>query len=189
MLKKAFEGELTQEWRKQQSDLPTAEALLQQIKQERQRHYDQQFTNWEKAVKNWESEGKEGRKPSKPSITKEQPLLQDNIDNLNLQPSGWGRINLTQIVQSMCLGKMLDKNKNEGQYSPYLGNINVRWGSFNLDNLKKMRFAETEMKRFSLKEKDLVICEGGEPGRCAIWKKNQEIKIQRLFIEYVFLII
>ncbi|MCB2425368.1 restriction endonuclease subunit S, partial [Methylophaga pinxianii] len=56
--------------------------------------------------------------------------------------------------------------------SPYLGNINVRWGVFNLENLKSMRVEETEFDRYSLKVGDLVICEGGEPGRCAVWENN-----------------
>ena len=45
VLKKAFEGELTKEWREQQTDLPTADELLEQIKEERQKHYEQQIEN------------------------------------------------------------------------------------------------------------------------------------------------
>ena len=51
MLKKAFEGELTKEWREQQTNLPTAEELLEQIKEERQKHYEQQIEDWKQAVK------------------------------------------------------------------------------------------------------------------------------------------
>ena len=51
VLKKAFEGELTKEWREKQNNLPTAEELLKQIKEERLNHYNQQIEDWEKAVK------------------------------------------------------------------------------------------------------------------------------------------
>ncbi len=71
------------------------------------------------------------------------------------------------------LGKMLDQKKNKGNYMPYLANINVRWGEFNLENLREMRFKPEELERYGLKNGDIVMCEGGEPGRCAIWKGQQ----------------
>ncbi|CAK8718534.1 Restriction endonuclease subunit S [Candidatus Electrothrix laxa] len=70
----------------------------------------------------------------------------------------------------LCLGKMLDKEKNRGEFFPYLGNKNVRWGYFDTENLAQMRFEKHEHERYGLKYGDLVVCEGGEPGRCAIWK-------------------
>jgi type I restriction enzyme S subunit len=78
VLKKAFEGELTREWREKQTNLPTAEELLQQIKQERQTHYNQQTEEWKKAVKEWEKDGKVEKKPSKPTQLKELILLEEN---------------------------------------------------------------------------------------------------------------
>ena len=73
-------------------------------------------------------------------------------------------------VADFCLGKMLDQRKNKGTPLPYLANVNVRWGQFDLDDLREMRFEATEMERYGLKYGDIVMCEGGEPGRCAIWK-------------------
>ena len=73
-------------------------------------------------------------------------------------------------VADLCLGKMLDQNKNRGEPLPYLANVNVRWGEFELNDLRTMRFEPQEMDRFGLKFGDIVMCEGGEPGRCAIWK-------------------
>lgn len=66
VLKKAFEGELTKDWREKQTNLPTAKELLNQIKQERQNHYNQQIEEWKKAVKQWEENGKKYRKPIRP---------------------------------------------------------------------------------------------------------------------------
>jgi len=53
---------------------------------------------------------------------------------------------------------------------PYLANLNVRWGGFDLHDLREMRFEHDELDSFGLKYGDIVMCEGGEPGRCAIWK-------------------
>jgi type I restriction enzyme S subunit len=91
----------------------------------------------------------------------------------------WPTVRLGDYVDS-CLGKMLDKEKNRGEFFPYLGNKNVRWGSFDTDDLAQMRFEEHEYERYGLHEGDLVVCEGGEPGRCAIWEDQiPGMKIQK----------
>ena len=84
----------------------------------------------------------------------------------------WGRKRLADVAD-LCLGKMLDQNKNRGEYLPYLANVNVRWGSFDLSGLREMRFESHETGRYGLRYGDIVMCEGGEPGRCAIWKDEQ----------------
>ena len=68
---------------------------------------------------------------------------------------------------------MLDQNKNRGEYLPYLANVNVRWGEFDLSGLRKMRFEAHEKVRYGLNYGDIVMCEGGEPGRCAFWQDQQ----------------
>ncbi len=91
----------------------------------------------------------------------------------------WEKVCLGEVTES-CLGKMLDQAKNKGEYLPYLANVNVRWGSFDLSNLSQMRFESHEKERYGLKYGDLVVCEGGEPGRCAIWKEEiPDMRIQK----------
>ena len=91
----------------------------------------------------------------------------------------WEKVRLGDVTDS-CLGKMLDQEKNKGEYQPYLANLNVRWGTFDLDNLSQMRFEDDEQERYGLRYGDLVVCEGGEPGRCAIWKDQiPGMKIQK----------
>ena len=91
----------------------------------------------------------------------------------------WQRVKLGDVSES-CLGKMLDQNKNKGEYQQYLSNIDVRWGYFDFSNLGLMKFEKDEQERYGLNYGDLVICEGGEPGRCAIWKDQiPEMKIQK----------
>ncbi|GHB00979.1 restriction endonuclease subunit S [Modicisalibacter luteus] len=91
----------------------------------------------------------------------------------------WPKVRLGDHVDS-CLGKMLDKQKNKGVEQPYLGNSNVRWGEFDLSDLAQMKFEEHEHERYGIKPGDLIVCEGGEPGRCAIWEGElPEMKIQK----------
>ena len=93
--------------------------------------------------------------------------------------SGWPVVRLGDHAD-FCLGKMLDSKKNRGDLHPYLGNKNVRWGTFNTSNLGQMRFEDHEHDRYGLRHGDLVVCEGGEPGRCAIWKGEiPGMKIQK----------
>jgi len=89
------------------------------------------------------------------------------------------KVKLGTVIDS-CLGKMLDAAKNRGEYEPYLANLNVRWGDFDLDNLSQMRFESHEQERYGIKYGDLIMCEGGEPGRCAIWRDElPNMKIQK----------
>ena len=89
------------------------------------------------------------------------------------------RVKLGEITTSN-LGKMLDAKKNKGELQPYLANINVRWGEFDLNNLSQMRFLDSEKEKYELLPGDLVVCEGGEPGRCAIWERQSpNMKIQK----------
>lgn len=76
VLKHAFEGKLTEKWRRDHaSELPSAEAVLERIKAEREHRYQKQLDEWKKAVKAWESSGGKGKKPTKPSKPKELPSL------------------------------------------------------------------------------------------------------------------
>lgn len=82
-------------------------------------------------------------------------------------------------VADARLGKMLDKSKNKGTPYPYLRNLNVRWFEFDLSDLLEMRFEETEQDRYTAIQGDLLIVEGGYPGRCAIWEGSKPIYFQK----------
>ncbi|MGA4554659.1 restriction endonuclease subunit S [Methylorubrum aminovorans] len=85
------------------------------------------------------------------------------------QPAEWQRLTLGEVAE-VRLGKMLDAAKNRGELRPYLANVNVRWGSIDLSELRAMRFEPDEAEKYGLAYGDIVMCEGGEPGRCAMWK-------------------
>lgn len=76
-------------------------------------------------------------------------------------------------VADVQLGKMLSpKAKTGSSYYPYLRNTNVQWGRIDISDLAQMDFTEAERKKFELRFGDLLVCEGGEPGRCAIWRDD-----------------
>lgn len=113
-------------------------------------------------------------------IKKEKALLPIAEDDCPFEiPGTWKWVKLGEIAD-LCLGKMLDKAKNQGNLHPYLRNVNVRWGFFDFEDILKMRFKDDEEERYSVKYGDLVVCEGGEPGRCAVWADvSQTFRIQK----------
>jgi type I restriction enzyme S subunit len=93
-------------------------------------------------------------------------------------PSGWVEARLSDVAEHV-LGKMLDKQKNKGTPRPYLRNLNVQWGSFDLHDIKEMRITDQERERYLVRRGDVLVCEGGEPGRCAVWESDDEIYFQK----------
>lgn len=115
----------------------------------------------------WSGKGKY-KEPSDPEIAVSDVL-----------PLGWVFANFGQISE-ISLGKMLDKAKHkEGNLLPYLRNINIRWRHMEVSDLSQMYFRATEVERYSVKKGDLLVCEGGEPGRAAIWNRDEEIMYQK----------
>ena len=92
-------------------------------------------------------------------------------------PDNWKWITLKMVAIS-SLGKTLDKAKNQGEFKPYLCSINVYWSGINLSTVKEARFEKDELSKYCLKEGDLLICEGGDVGRSAIWRDNREMYYQ-----------
>ena len=90
-------------------------------------------------------------------------------------PKGWDLKPVGEISESK-LGKMLDKKKqsSENDQYKYLRNANVQWFKFDLSDVFDMEFNEKDRKNCELKFGDILVCEGGEPGRAAIWKNDLE---------------
>lgn len=87
-------------------------------------------------------------------------------------PQHWECIRAGDLFD-VQLGKMVSKNARTGTNpQPYLANHNVRWGKFELTSVPKMDFYEKEIARYQLQNGDLLVCEGGEVGRCAVWKEQ-----------------
>lgn len=92
--------------------------------------------------------------------------------------AGWNTNPISKIA-THSLGKMLDKAKNKGEPQPYLRNLNVRWFGFDLSDLSEMRFLPEEERKYTVVKGDVVVCEGGYPGRAAIWERDEPIYFQK----------
>lgn len=108
-----------------------------------------------------------------------EPLVQIAEYPLAL-PDGWTSATVDQLG-SVQLGKMLDKQKHtSGAPYRYLRNINVRWGAFDVSDVFEMNFDADELERFAVRVGDVLVCEGGEPARAAVWRlKQTEMKYQK----------
>lgn len=92
---------------------------------------------------------------------------------LESRPAGWAVATFGDIAETQ-LGKMLSqKTRPAANPKPYLRNQNVQWGRFDLRDVWTLEIRPDEAKRFQLVAGDLLVCEGGEVGRAAIW--NGEI--------------
>ena len=90
---------------------------------------------------------------------------------------GWEYKKLGEICSS-DLGKTLNKSKDVGNMRPYLCAINILWDSIDLTTLKEACFKDDEIDRYTVKYGDLLVCEGGDTGRAAIWDRKEPILYQ-----------
>ncbi|WP_237480594.1 restriction endonuclease subunit S [Lichenibacterium dinghuense] len=97
-------------------------------------------------------------------------------------PLGWTTTRF-EAVADIQLGKMLDKAKNSGDPTPYLRNINVRWGEMDTSHVLTMPMSFEERAKFSIRDGDVLVCEGGEPGRAAVWRSGPtDLKFQKAIL-------
>ena len=92
-------------------------------------------------------------------------------------PSSWIWCRLGEIF-SHNTGKALNSSNTTGYLMTYITTSNLYWNRFVLDSLKKMRFSENEIEKCTVRKGDLLVCEGGDIGRAAIWEHDEEIRIQ-----------
>jgi type I restriction enzyme S subunit len=160
VLKAACEGKLARS-AQDPNDEP-ASKLLERILAERR-------AKWEQDLRT------KGNDPSKAKYVDPAPLDTEGLPEL---PEGWCWAAVEQVAEHR-LGKMLDKEKNKGVLRPYLRNLNVRWFEFDLSDVQYMRVMNYELESISVHAGDLVVCEGGEPGRAAVWNASEPFVIQK----------
>ncbi|NOR69013.1 MAG: restriction endonuclease subunit S [Methylomarinum sp.] len=173
VLKAAVTGELTKEWREVNKEkLEPASQLLERILQTRCQKWEEQQLEQFKA---------KGKIPKNDKWMEKYKAPKASVLHMDLEvPEEWEVASVDQVAE-VFLGKMLDRSKHTtGERLPYLRNINVRWGHIDTNDLFEMFFKESELKRFEVIAGDVLICEGGEPGRAAVWKEtNTTIKYQK----------
>ena len=118
-------------------------------------------------------------KQGKIKRNKKESVIFKGSDNSYYQdlPENWEICSIMGIAE-VDLGKTLDKNKNTGKFYPYLRSVNIKWNEIDLSDIKEMQFERNELQRYSIIKGDLLICEGGDVGRCCIWSSDETIYYQ-----------
>ena len=92
-------------------------------------------------------------------------------------PKSWRWFRVDNLFQHNT-GKALNSSNTQGISHPYITTTNVYWGYFNLEHIKEMPFTEDEFLKCSIVPGDLLVCEGGDIGRAAIWENDISMCIQ-----------
>ena len=160
VLKHAFEGKLTAQWREENEDkLETPDRLLTRIKEEREALYEQQIKAWESTVKTWEEAGKLGKKPTKPKTANDpSPIGRNYRERLLGLPDEWIWVRL---------GKLLYISPRNGIYKPTRdygsGTQIIRIDDFYDGHLtrgsgfKRLRLSDKEVETYRVENSDLII--------------------------------
>jgi len=171
VLKWAFEGKLTEAWRSQQPTLKTGEALLAQIKAERENRYQQQLAEWEATVREWEAIGKVGKKPTKPQKPKElSPITKNELSKLSHLPGQWYWVKIGNLTTGVEYGSAA-KSKKEGKVAVLrMGNIQncvFDWADLVFSD------DSDEVEKYLLKKGDVLFNRTNSPelvGKTAIYQ-------------------
>jgi len=158
VLKHAFEGKLTEQWRQQNSDkLEPPEQLLARIRQEREQCYQQELEDWKQAVKAWEDSGKEGRKPSKPKLPKGSGA-EITSENLKELPYGWYWVRLSDLLQSSPQNGIYKPSSEYGDGFKIIRIDNFYDGAVvGGDKLKRLSLSVDEINAYGLALGDLIV--------------------------------
>ena len=117
--------------------------------------------------------------PASELLKRINPKAEIITDNGHYQklPEGWCICHINEISESL-LGKTLDRTKDSGEFKRYVCAVNVQWGYFDFTTQKEFRIEAKDFERYAVKKGDLLICEGGDVGRCAIWDTDTEMYYQ-----------
>lgn len=154
VLKHAFEGKLTAQWREEnKGKLETADQLLARIQKEREARYQQQIEEWEVVVKEWEKNEKPGKKPTKP----QKPILLERLHESGLPelPVGWIWVQYGALCSLVRNGI---SKKPVGTSGKKIFRISaVRPMEFDLDDVRYISDADGEFSNYYLQHGDLVF--------------------------------
>jgi type I restriction enzyme S subunit len=111
-------------------------------------------------------------------VTKSKPLPEITPDEIPYDlPKNWEWVRFGNIAQHNA-GKTKDRGRNIGKLRDYITTSNLYWGYFDFNNVRQMPFKDEELEKCTAKKGDLLICEGGEAGRAAVWDLDKDICFQ-----------
>lgn len=178
VLKAAFEGKFTKQWREQQEDLPSPEELKQQIEEERKRQREKELEAWRQEVKVWKEQGESGRKPRKPRKPKDvESISKNELEKLHYLPENWMWIRLGKLIGKPKYGTS-QKCSYDFEGEAVLRIPNIGNGYIDSDDLKYSEFTEEEKRKYNLKKGDLLTIRSNGSidlvGKCAIVREQDE---------------
>jgi len=187
ILKYAFEGKLTEEWREAHTDqLETADQLLEHIQQERENRYQRQLNEWEEAVKAWEENGKEDKKPSKPKKPEiVLPLTERDTVNLPELPEIWTWISLAHIKEFSMYGPRFSSKDYVDEGVAILRTTDVSdSGKVDWKNSPKLLISDDEYEKYKLVKGDLLITRTGSIGTISVFNDDRKAIAGAFLIHY-----
>ncbi|WP_368873334.1 restriction endonuclease subunit S [Shewanella algae] len=112
-------------------------------------------------------------------LNPDAPMKDSGVEWLGQVPEHWVVAKLGYRYE-VLLGKMLDAKRISGAHlGHYLRNTDVQWGKINTLGLPQMDFRPDEAARYSVNRGDLLVCEGGEIGRAAVWQHDEPCFYQK----------
>ena len=169
ILQEAMQGKLVP----QIAEEGTAQELLEQIKAEKQKLVKEGILK--KSALN-DSVVFRGDDNKYYTINKKEKICIDDEIPFDI-PDTWEWCRLGTLF-SHCTGKALNSSNLKGQLMTYITTSNLYWDRFELGNIKQMRFTDEEIEKCTATFGDLLVCEGGDVGRAAIWNYPYDIRIQ-----------
>jgi type I restriction enzyme S subunit len=169
VLQEAIQGKLVP----QIAEEGTAQKLLEQIKAEKQKLVKE--GKLKKSALN-DSVIFRGDDNKYYTINKKERISVDDEIPFDI-PNTWEWCRLGTLF-SHCTGKALNSSNLKGQLMTYITTSNLYWDRFELSNIKQMRFTDEEIEKCTATFGDLLVCEGGDIGRAAIWNYSYDIRIQ-----------
>ena len=169
VLQEAIQGKLVQQ---DPNDEP-ASVLLERIKEEKAKLFKEGKLKKKDLVDSVIFKGEDNKYYEK--IGSEVTCI-DNEIPFEI-PDSWAWIRLGNIFQHNT-GKALNGSNQKGVFYDYITTSNLYWNSFVLGKLRSMPFTDDELDKCTVKKGDLLVCEGGDIGRSAIWNYDYDIRIQ-----------
>lgn len=178
VLKHAFEGKLTAQWREENGDkLETSEQLLARIREARSTRYGRQMEEWKAAVEMWERGGGSDRKPRRPrapaavSTAAKGEMSQPGV------PDGWVRVTAESVGRVQLGRQRSPKNRSRDYPTKYIRAANITETGLDFESVLDMDFAPHEFAAYRLRKGDLLLAEASgsasQVGKPAIW--NDEL--------------
>lgn len=176
LLKSAFEGRLTADWRTRNPEmLESCEELITCAKHEKSKWHRVALEEWVQAVEDWQSDNSKGPKPRRPEHNSPSvPLTSKELDSLPRIPEEWVFLRLSDIA-SVSSGMSVSKSrKPEIPIDiPYLRVANVQRGFLDLGEIKTMKIERSQIVSLQLRRWDVLFNEGGDRdklGRGWVWE-------------------